>query len=465
MGMTERQKTRFIDQLRTAWRGITLTSRNSRPLRPDLPEADTDSLRTQMRDCLEGRGGEVSARGRAAALGEAYLNLSDIGRRRYLEILARDFAVDLDALLEQIDALRSETAPERRLAVEARLRQTLTAPRLRLLTQFNSLPSGVKFLVDMRADLLRYKGDDVLLNSLDDDLRNLLRSWFDIGFLDLRRITWDAPAALLEKLMDYEAVHEIRSWDDLKNRLSSDRRCYAFFHPRMPDEPLIFVQVALVNGLSDNVQTLLDEHAPIIDPESADTAIFYSITNTQQGLKGVSFGSFLIKRVVDDLARQMPALKTFATLSPVPTLRRYLDSLIAQGKSLLSDAERAKLEQTAGNKTLTEILDEPNWNENKDAARVLQQPLSALCARYLVKERQRGRAPDPVANFHLNNGARLERINWLADVSAKGLRDSAGIMVNYRYRLADVERNHEAYRETGKTAHSAAVKPLLKRLG
>ncbi len=233
----------------------------------------------------------------------------------------------------------------------------------------------------------------------------------------------------------------------------------------MPDEPLIFVQVALVNGMADNVQALLDEGAPVVEAAAADTAIFYSITNTQPGLQGVGFGNFLIKRVADDLASRLPGLKTFATLSPVPTLRRFVDGLLEGGESVLSDAEARALEAACGTASLARALERPDWHADADTAAALEAPLLRLCARYLVLEKQRGRAPDPVANFHLNNGARLERINWLADVSAKGLRDSAGIMVNYRYRLADVERNHEAYRETGKTAHSAALKPLLKRLG
>src|SRR6202012_2785364 len=220
----------------------------------------------------------------------------------------------------------------------------LEPPRLKLLTQFTSIPDGRKFLVDLRGDLLKVRASDKLLNALDADLRGLLSAWFDIGFLELERIDWNSSAALLEKLVDYEAVHAIRSWRDLKNRLDSDRRCYAFFHPRMPGEPLIFVEVALVKGLAGSVQDLLDEKAPVQDPKQADTAIFYSISNCQAGLAGISFGNFLIKRVVEELSGEFRNLKTFATLSPMPGFRGWLDgALAADAPGLLSDDEAASL--------------------------------------------------------------------------------------------------------------------------
>ena len=228
--------------------------------------------------------------------------------------------------------------------LKAALRIALEPPRLKLLTQFTSIPDGRKFLVDLRGFLLKARGTDKLLTALDADLRGLLGAWFDIGFLELQRIDWNSPAALLEKLVDYEAVHAIRSWRDLKNRLESDRRCYAFFHPRMPGEPLIFVEVALVKGLAGSVQDLLDEKAPVLDPAKADTAIFYSISNCQAGLTGISFGNFLIKRVVEELSAEFRNLKTFATLSPIPGFRRWLDAIGAKDDpDLLSDEESASL--------------------------------------------------------------------------------------------------------------------------
>ena len=271
-----------------------------------------------MRACLEGRGGEVTARARATALGRAYLSLEEAGRLRFLKMLAEEFDVDRDAVDAAAAALTTATDPADRRKAEHRLREALEAPRVRLLTQFNALPDGVKFMVDMRAELLRMSRDEPSLRGLEADLKRVLANWFDVGFLELRRITWRSPALLLEKLIAYEAVHEIRGWTDLKNRLDSDRRCYAFFHPRMPDEPLIFVAVALVTGMADNIHDLLDEDSPVADPDAADTAIFYSISNAQQGLAGISFGNFLIKRVVDDLSGEFKNLKTFATLSPIP---------------------------------------------------------------------------------------------------------------------------------------------------
>ena len=276
---------RALVNLRSAWRSISQSGRSSAPtLQADLPDEDSEVLRQQMRECLEGKGGEVSARARAAALGHSYLDLNDRGRKHFLQILAKDFDMDWNELYASTRDIRETDSLEHRLETGARLRDVLTPNRLKLLTQFNSLPSGVKFLVDLRDDLLRYRGTDLRLRSLDEDLKGLLASWFDIGFLDMKRITWDAPAALLERLIAYEAVHEIESWDDLKNRLGEDRRCYAFFHPRMPDEPLIFVEVALVSGMSDSIQALLGQTAAHQEAAAANTAIFYSISNTQKGL-------------------------------------------------------------------------------------------------------------------------------------------------------------------------------------
>ena len=292
----------------------------------------------------------------------------------------------------------------------------------------------------------------------------MLANWFDIGFLELKRITWELPAALLEKLMAYEAVHEIRGWTDLKNRLEADRRCFAFFHPRMPDEPLIFVEVALVAGMASDIHALLDEAAPIGDPHAADTAIFYSISNCQRGLAGISFGDFLIKRVVDALAAELPRLSVFATLSPVPGFRAWLErqSRPAPG-DLLLPAERTAIEALGegvpGN-DLPALLDR---HADPRIAAVLRDPMMRLCARYLLHERTpSGRALDPVAHFHLSNGARVERLNWLGDISPKGLQQSAGIMVNYLYRLAEIEANHEAYRGEGRVVASSAIRNLAR---
>ncbi|MBY0329181.1 MAG: malonyl-CoA decarboxylase, partial [Acetobacteraceae bacterium] len=308
-----------------------------------------ETITDQMRACLDGRGGEVSARNRAAKLAQAYLALDPVGREEFLLGLA-GFDADDGAVQRAMEAVAAAGAdPEARLAARARLRRALEPPRIRLLTQFTTIPDGMKFLVDLRAELLRLRDADPLLAGLEADLKGLLANWFDVGFLELRRIDWNSPAALLEKLVQYEAVHRIRTWRDLKNRLDSDRRCYAFFHPRMPDEPLIFVEVALVKGLSDSVQRLLDEKAPVLDAREADTAIFYSINNCQRGLDGISFGNFLIKRVVGLLGEDLPNVKAFATLSPIPGFLRWLQGRLAgaDGPALLTEEEAAALRAAA----------------------------------------------------------------------------------------------------------------------
>jgi malonyl-CoA decarboxylase len=261
-------------------------------------------------------------------------------------------------------------------------------------------------------------------------------------------------------------VHAIRSWRDLKNRLDSDRRCFAFFHPRMPDEPLIFVEVALVDGMAGNVQRLLDARAETSDPKHANTAIFYSISNCQQGLAGISFGNFLIKRVAEQLARDLPNIKDFATLSPIPGLRQHVDGRLKnEGDGALTHSEIASLvpvtNQAAGAAAVRQLLDRPSWWEVPAINKALRPILARLAARYLTTTDERGRALDRVAHFHLGNGAVVERLNWLADTSANGLKQSYAMMVNYRYKLGDVSANHEAY-ATGRIVASREVRALAK---
>ena len=453
---------RTLTQLRNAWNDI---AGRGDGVRPDLPEDDAARVRAMMAECLGGKGGEVSARARAADLGRAYLTLNATGRSQFLKLLATAFDVDREAVDLAIAAV-VEADHEGRPAAEARLRAALVTPRRELLTQFNALPDGTKFLVDMRSDLRRVVRDDPALPGLDADLKSLLASWFDIGFLNLEHITWDAPAALLEKLIAYEAVHEIRSWDDLKNRLESDRRCFAFFHPRMPHEPLIFVEVALVMGMAGNIQTLLDERAPDCAPDEADTAIFYSISNAQSGLAGISFGNFLIKRVVNHLTAELPGLKTFATLSPMPGFRLWLDGLIdGDTNDLVTAAEAKAMMALTGAETGAAALRamvQTKWEIDPVAADRLRKPLTRLCARYLLTETRAGKPLDAVARFHLSNGARIERINWLADTSRRGIQQSSGMMINYLYKLDEIEANHEAFSGDGQVMASSAVRALLR---
>jgi malonyl-CoA decarboxylase len=448
-----------------------------------------DGVMEQMRACLEARGGEVSARARAAGLAQAYLAADHAGRDAFLRALA-SFDSDHDAVRRAWDQVAAATGVAERATAQARLRRALEPPRLRLLTQFTAIPDGVKFVVGLRADLLARMQDEPMLQALEGDVRTLLAAWFDVGFLELRRIDWSSPASLLEKLVGYEAVHRIRTWRDLKNRLDSDRRCYAFFHPRMPEEPLIFVEVALVKGMADNVQRLLDEKAPVLDPREADTAVFYSINNCQRGLDGISFGNFLIKRVVSLLSDEFRNLKAFATLSPIPGFRRWLEERIAAADAaLLTEEEaaalraavpadlalpapaadgaivppRAALVETPA-QTLARVLARRSLAREEAAAKVLDPALSRACARYLLAESGRSgrRARDPVANFHLSNGARVERLNPRGDLSEKGWRESAGMMVNYLYDPAKIEEYHEEYAGEGKRAASSAVRKLAK---
>jgi malonyl-CoA decarboxylase len=433
---------------------------------PDLPENDAQALRRQIDACLDAQGGEVSARARAAELGETYLILSEVGRLRFLRILADEYGADEAAVAAAIERWqRSSGNPEHAIAAVA-LRDALTPPRIRLLSQFNTLDEGVKFLVDLRAELRAMSREDTQLAALDGDLLRLLSSWFDVGFLELRRITWHSPAALLEKLTAYEAVHEIRSWKDLKNRLGDDRRCYAYFHPNMPEEPLIFVEIALVNGIASNVQELLDPGAPILDAERTDTAIFYSISNCQAGLAGVSFGNFLIKRVVSDLARELPNLKTFCTLSPIPGFRRWLRRELDEDRVPIDARDVAQLERASGKDSAGEALDEimeqrASYGDD-ELSPLLRRVLTQQCARFLLTPGKDGRARDRVAHFHLSNGASIERINFNGDVSAKGLAQSAGLMVNYLYKLAEIERNHESYTDSGEISASSTVRRLAR---
>ena len=481
---------RTLQTFRRAWRSAGLGSSTvKKNVHPDLSSSDCETLRIEFKACLEARSGEVEARTRAADLGATYLALSDTGKRRFVGILARDFDAQEEAIEAAISRYRyqnrsstyyadssysvqkSEANSERHRALKT-LRDSLVPPRIRLLTRFNELTLGVKFLVDMRADILRMEDRCPALVGLEQDLKTLLSSWFDIGFLELTRITWSTPAALLEKLFEYEAVHAIRSWNDLKRRLEDDRRCYAFFHPCMPDEPLIFVEIALVDELTGNVHELLDQTRVAGSAEAASTAVFYSISNCQKGLAGVSFGNFLIKQVASKLSAEIPSLELFATLSPIPGFRRWLESQLEDQQLNLSgnqrDTVRAALSSVVmestglcAEKALLTLIKSPEIlidSEHTESVRRLAPVISALCARYLLTERRAAQAHDRVAHFHLSNGAQIERINWMGDDSIEGISTSLGMMVNYRYVLNNVDKNHENYVKTGEIVSTAMVK-------
>lgn len=427
-----------------------------------------ERIRAQMQDCAEGIGGEVTARQRAARLAHTYLRLDDNGRHALLRMIALEFGPDPQAVAQAHKAYQLHIGTTKQWDAEADLRAALRSRRIRILTQFNAMPQGIKFLVDLRADLLRFLRDDPELKALDRELEARLTAWFDVGFLELRRITWESPAALLEKLVEYESVHEINSWTDLKNRLDTDRRCYGFFHPHMPLEPLIFVEVALTHSLADNVQNLLDESAPVIDVATVNTAIFYSISNTQKGLRGVSFGNFLLKRVIDDLKQDLPGLKQFATLSPLPRFREWVRTNLDQLAAAFTDADWKKVAPLgmdgAESDAFRMLATSDNWLATAGLPVGLPQhlkaPLTRLAARYLCQARRDNGPYDPVARFHLGNGARIERLQWLADTSCKGMEQSFGLMVNYLYNPDAIESNVENFVRRGAVAMSSSIKRL-----
>ena len=421
-------------------------------------------VREQLQECARGTGGEVSARLRAGRLGESYMRLDSAGKHAFLRLIATEFGPDPARVAAAHARYQESLGSPAQWEAEAHLWSALRSPRARILTQFAALPKkGVRFLIDLRVDLLHLLREDPELTSLDRELGYLLTSWFDVGFLELRRITWHSSAALLEKLIQYEAVHTIHSWGDLKNRLDSDRRCYGFFHPRMPDEPLIFVEVALTDHLADNVQDLLDIDAPVFDTRSADTAIFYSISNTEEGLRGVSFGNFLLKRVIEDLQHDFPRLKRFSTLSPLPLLRRWTEKTPAVWQDVFLPGELEKIggytKNPATAETAQAMLARADWQNDARLVRLMRAPLTRLAARYLLSAKAGEKTIyDPVGRFHLGNGARVERLNFPADTTEKGLAQSFGMMVNYLYPPDEIERNVENLLREGKIAASPTIR-------
>ena len=396
------------------------------------------------------RRGEATGVALAEDVLTRYEHLSPEGRRDFLLQLAHDFGPDRAALERAIDTYRKDTSELNAL----RLHEAAEPRRQEVIRRLNQAPGGTAALVHMREDLFKHERDKPELKALDADFRHLFSSWFNRGFLVLRKIDWNTPANILEKIIRYEAVHEIQNWDDLRRRIEpSDRRCFAFFHPRLGDEPLIFVEVALTQDMPEAIAPLLASERRIIKGAQANTAVFYSISNCQEGLRGISFGNFLIKQVVEELRREWPKLSTFVTLSPVPDFARWLDSELAAESALLPpDIRQALAELQGGSKTAP-----PEH---------LRKPLLAAAALYFTQGKTaKGGPRDSVARFHMGNGARLERINWHGDLSKKGLAQAHGLMVNYLYELDDIEANHEAFADRGEIITSGDVRQLLKRKG
>ncbi len=413
----------------------------------------------ELQSIIDPHVSEVEGGRRARGVAGWYANATAEQRRDCWLLMSEQFAPDpqkLKAVREQYEAAQG-TAEEGQ--AEIRLRKAFVSPRTRLLQRFSAFPEGMRFLVDLRAELLPHLKTDKRLLALDAELENLFSTWFDVAFLELRRISWDSPASLIEKLIKYEAVHDIRGWADVKNRLDSDRRCYGFFHPRLDGEPLIFVEVALVDQMADCITPLLDEGAAASDLGRATTAIFYSISNTQSGLRGVSFGDSLIKRVVETLKGEFPKLKTFATLSPIPGLRSWLARHAGLMLDKLEPKARAELgralgcESTAGN--LLAAFEKPLDLPPKSPVRLML----LRCAAHFLGATHEGKPLDPVARFHLGNGARVERLNWAGDPSAKGLKQAHGLMVNYLYDLKRLDKHRAAFAQ-GQIPMSGAIESL-----
>ncbi len=412
--------------------------RERNPLR-NAEAVEDDSILDLCQALVSARG-EASGVALAAVIIDRFASLSPHDTLQFFQDLASEF--DPDPQL--ISAAATRYALEGSADALAELGRVVEPPRQELLRRLNQAPDGTAALVRMRSRLLDLLRDHPDLRRIDDDFKHLLRSWFNRGFLVLQPITWSTPADILEKIIDYEAVHEIEDWDELRRRLlPSDRRCFAFFHPAMPREPLVFVEVALTKGVPESITRLLDDEREPIAAEAADTAVFYSISNCQVGLRGVSFGHFLIKQVAADLANDLTGLDTFVTLSPVPGFAAWLEPRAAEGDDAATE--------------LFELLEVSGWVDDPARRERHAELAVALAASYFLDAKRPDGSPiDPVARFHLGNGALLDRINPQANLTPTGLERSAGMMVNYRYDLERIEEHHEAY-ATQRTVQTSAT--------
>ena len=411
---------------------------------------DTQHL-VSLCEALLGERGEVSGAAIAREALAAYQGLDERDHEEFFDTLAQEFAPPPEAVGKAADAYRYDPTPQNLI----QLQEVIDTARQELFRRLNMAPGGTAALVEMRRQLLRGLKQRPAWRAIDADLLHLFRSWFNRGFLRLERIDWRTPAIVLEKLIEYEAVHAVQGWRDLRRRLEGDRCCFAFFHPQLRDEPLIFIEVALTRGISAQVQPLLAIDAPVAATAQADCAIFYSITNCQEGLRGISFGNLLIKQVAEELKREFPQLRTFATLSPIPGFRRWLDATEARVQLSVGPNAEQRL-------ALLSVIEAPGWHTG-EVPETLQKLLLRLCAWYLLHAKQGDEPLDPVARFHLGNGAALERLNWLGDTSESGMSRSAGLMVNYVYRLDDVERNHERYFADHAVVASRTVAKLARK--
>ena len=399
-------------------------------------QAPSEDLLTKCRQLLHHRG-EASGLALACEVMADYQALDLPNKIIFFEALARDFGSDSDAILAAADRYKADPSSQNL----ADLSRVTEASRVKLFRRMNMAPNATPLLVKMRGTLLSLLSEHSDLKPVDTDLKHQFVSWFNRGFLELRVIDWNSPAAVLEKIIEYESVHAIQGWDDLRSRLRDNRMCFAFFHPAMPDDPLVFVEVALTAGVPSAIAPLIDKTAEPTDERAVDTVVFYSISNCHPGLAGVSFGNFLIKQVVEEVGKRYPKTKRYVTLSPVPGFCRWLTAQKAH-------ADLDELRALAK-------------DQGRDTTDPLWESLVRLCAKYLSSTRDNNLAIDPVARFHLGNGASLHAIHWAADLSEKGLDQSIGIMVNYLYDLSSIEENHDAYFDQGEIAMSRTVAKCL----
>jgi malonyl-CoA decarboxylase len=428
-----------------------------------LPSIANVSRRTleELKAIIDPSVSEVEGGKRAKRVAAWYAKAPMEHRRECWLLMSEQFKADPQVAKTAQEKYKAALGTEEEAVAEVRLRKSTVSPRRRLLQRFSVFPEGIQFLVNMRAEILPLLKSDKRLLALDAEMEYMFSTWFDVGFLELKRISWDSPASLIEKLIKYEAVHDIKSWADVKNRLDSDRRCYGFFHPRMPNEPLIFVEVALLHDIASSILPLLDESADAEDLNTSTTAIFYSISNTQTGLRGVSFGDSLIKNVVETLKAEFPKLKTFATLSPIPGFKAWLSKNAATLLEQLDDKELTKLGKALGFQppSAEHLLFALDNVLQLDAKSPVAHVLQSCAAQYLGLEMRDGEPLDPVARFHLGNGARIERLNWAGDPSAKGLKQSYGLMVNYLYDLKRLDK-HRNMLAQGKIPVSSDIEAL-----
>ena len=416
----------------------------------------------ELQAVIDDRVSEVEGGRRAAALMAWYDGATPERRQDMWLLMSEMFVADPQKMQAAQAQFAAALGTPDEAAAEVHYRRATVSPRRRVLQRFSAEATGIRFLVNLRAEMQPALKGDKRLQALDVEMEYMFSTWFDVGFLELRRISWDSPASLVEKLIKYEAVHDIKSWADVKNRLDSDRRCYGFFHPHLPDEPLIFVEVALVDALADCITPLLDESADAADVSAATTAIFYSISNTQDGLRGVSFGDSLIKRVVETLKAEFPKLRIFATLSPIPGFRSWLGKHAAGLLERLDAKAREELARAVGFEpaTAAHFLAAAEFPLALKPASAVRQMLMRCAAQYLGQETVQGRPIDPVARFHLGNGARVERLNWASDPSPKGLKQSYGLMVNYLYDPNRLDQ-HRSLLAQGKIPVASAIRKLV----